>query len=137
MPGVTRRQTLENDVKEATCQACHELTDPPGDSLEHFDAMGNYRDVDNGSAVDSSGTISSLMLSFASIDDLAPQLAQACPVALCFGKVLMADAFAVMPNDNLPFTDDEMNHVANAFANSNFSIRELVKAIVSTPSFLR
>jgi hypothetical protein len=35
------------------------------------------------------------------------------------------------------FTPEEANHVANAFANSNFSIRELVKAIVRTPSFLR
>jgi hypothetical protein len=136
-PGVTRREKLENQVSQASCQGCHTILDPPGDALEHFDAMGNYRDIDNGKPVDSSGTIGPLMLSFAGIDDLAPQLASSCSVALCFSKEVMSDAFGASSSGNPPFTDQESNHVANAFANSNFSIRELVKAIVQTPSFLR
>ncbi len=108
--------------------------------MEHFDEMGNYRDLDNGKPVDSSGVIDSylLMLAFTSINDLAPALAVACPIAQCFAKVVMSDAFGVpLMSTNAPFTAEEANHVANAFANSNFSIRELVKAIVATPSFLR
>ncbi len=77
-------------------------------------------------------------LTFTSIDDLAPQLATSCVVARCFSKQLMIDAFAVPSTSaNLPFSGAEIDEVATAFANSNFSIRELVKAIVSTPSFLR
>jgi hypothetical protein len=37
------------------------------------------------------------MLKFISIDDLAPQLGVSCPVAQCFAKLVMADAFAVPP----------------------------------------
>ncbi len=122
--------------------------DTPAFSLEHFDAMGNYRDLDNGKPVDSSGTlINPPMLTFTSFDDFGPNLAVSCPVAQCLTKLVMVDAYAAhMPgyglsasltSMNLPFTAEEANHVANAFANSNFSIRELVKAIVGTPSFLR
>jgi len=137
--GMTERQQLESDVSPPLCISCHIPMDPPGDSLGHFDAMGNYRDLDNGSPVDSSGSLQSPlpMLKFTSIDDLAPQLAVSCPVAQCFAKLVMTDAFAVPPGSMNPFTAEEANHVANAFANSNFSIRELVKAIVGTPSFLR
>ncbi len=113
--------------------------DPPGDSLEHFDETGTYRDLDNGKAVDSSGAITALgvNLRFNSIDDLAPQLAVSCVVAQCFTKTMMTDGMGVPRPNAMPFTDEEVNHVANVFANSNFSIRELVKAIVGTPSFLR
>jgi hypothetical protein len=139
-PGQTRREQLASAVTPPSCQACHLVFDPPGFSLEHFDEVGNYRDLDNGQPVDSAGTTHGLtpMLTFTSIDDLAPQLAMSCPVAQCFAKAVMSDAFAVSPTStNLPFSAEEANHVANAFANSNFSIRELVKAIVGTPSFLR
>jgi hypothetical protein len=139
VPGLTRRQNLENVLSGTPqCNGCHVITDPPGDSLEHFDAMGNYRDIDNGAAVDSSGQITSPMLNFTGYDDLAPQLASSCQVALCFTKAVMSDAFGVSPSSaSLPFTEEESNHVANAFADSNFTIRELVKAIVRSPSFLR
>jgi hypothetical protein len=140
MPGMTRRQSLEAMVAPPSCIGCHNVTDPPGFSLEHFDDLGMYRDTDNGRPVDSSGTLLPPlpMLSFTSIDDLAPQLATSCVVAQCFTKTMMIDAFAAPSTSaNLPFTGAELDQVATTFANSNFSIRELVKAIVATPSFLR
>jgi len=138
-PGLTRRQVLERDIASSpVCVVCHDLMDPPGDSLEHFDSMGNYRDVDNGQPVDSSGTLKqSTMTSFTSYDDLAPKLATSCDVAQCFSRSLMNDAFGVPSGSMPPFTDAELNHVANVFADSNFSIRALVTAIVGAPSFLR
>jgi len=134
-PGMTRRQELESTLTSPACASCHQLMDPQGDSLEHFDAVGNYSDIDNGSPVDSSGTLHvSPMLTFLSIVDLAPRLAVSCPVAQCFANAVMGDA---AKSTNLTFTTEEQNHVANAFADSNFSIRALVQAVVTTPSFLR
>ena len=135
-PGMTYRQWLESDVAAAECTACHELIDPPGFSLEHFDDLGNYRDTDNGQPVDSSGTIASRMLSFTSIGDLAPQLATSCPVARCFANALMSDASAQFASTSA-FTAGDVDEVASAFANSNFSIRALVKSIVGTSLFLQ
>jgi hypothetical protein len=55
--GVTRREKLESAVDSPSCKACHNLSDPTGDALEHFDATGNYRELDAGQAVDSSATL--------------------------------------------------------------------------------
>ena len=136
--GVTRREKYESTLTDPSCHSCHQLMDPAGDSLEHFDAQGKYRELDNGKAVDSSATITSpVMLSFSGIEELAPQLAVSCPVAQCFSKLLMTDAYGAAAADKPRFTDEEANRVANAFADSSFSIRALVKAIVTTPSFLK
>jgi hypothetical protein len=117
------------------------VTDPPGFSLEHFDELGAYSDLDSGKAVDSSGTLRPPLpaLSFTSIEDLAPQLATSCAVAYCFTNALMTDAFAAASDMStaLVFVKQDNDQVATTFANSNFSIRELVKAVVSTGSFLR
>jgi len=133
--GVTRRDKLESAVSPASCSSCHSLLDPVGDALEHFDALGNYRDTDAGVAVNSADSISQPMqVSFNSFDDLAPALAVSCPVAQCFTQALMTDAFA---KSKLTFTEADTNQVADAFADGDFAIRELVKAIVSSPSFMR
>jgi hypothetical protein len=110
--------------------------DPIGDSLEHFNAVGEYGTTDAGQPIDSSGAIQSENLSFMSYDDLAPQLAASCSVAHCFSQTWLNDGLATPIGQMPAFSDAELNHVANAFADSNFSIRSLVKAIVTTPSFL-
>jgi hypothetical protein len=133
--GVTRREKYESTLSSKSCTSCHVILDPPGDSLEHFDEAGNYRELDGGEAVDSSGTLTPSMLKFHSFDDLAPQLATSCAVARCLSKLVMTDANPTSTPAKLPFTDAEVNHVANELASSGFSIRALVKAVVATPSF--
>jgi len=136
----TRRQRLVGELTP-NCMGCHNQTDPAGFSLEHFDERGAYRDMDNGKPVDSTGTLLPPLpgLTFTSIDDLAPQMATSCVVALCFTNSMMGDAFAAASDmsADLGFTKQEAVQVATAFASSNFSIRALMKAIVTTPSFLR
>jgi hypothetical protein len=135
--GVTRREKLESVLVAPSCNACHDAMDPAGYSLEHFDAMGSYREQDNGEAVDAAATIMPAMLSFDDFDALAPQLAQSCDVAQCFAKAVMTDAYGPESTTAPTFTEQESNHVANVFADSGFSIRALVRAVVTTPSFLR
>jgi len=54
---LTARQRLEPHASNAVCAACHTQMDPIGLSLEHFDAMGVYRDTDRGMAIDDSGAL--------------------------------------------------------------------------------
>jgi hypothetical protein len=130
---VTNRERLEEATSAPACRACHTMLDGPGNSLEHFDELGQYRDQDAGQPVDSSGATVMPDYSFSDYDTLASQLAQSCQVAQCFSSALTGHATAV----EFSLTDAELNHVANVFADSGFSIRELVKAIVSSPGFLR
>jgi hypothetical protein len=54
---LTARQKLEQHSQNPVCDACHRHTDPVGLSLEHFDAMGVYREQDHGLTIDAKGTL--------------------------------------------------------------------------------
>jgi len=47
----TLRQRLEQHRADPSCAACHNMMDPIGFALENFDAIGKYREVANGSPV--------------------------------------------------------------------------------------
>ncbi len=51
------RQQLEAHRANATCASCHRRMDPLGFGLEHYDAIGAWRERDGESAIDASGTL--------------------------------------------------------------------------------
>jgi hypothetical protein len=51
------RERLEDHRRNPTCAACHAQMDPLGFALDHFDAVGKWREADEGTAVDASGTL--------------------------------------------------------------------------------
>jgi hypothetical protein len=143
-PGVSYRQRLESSLSSAVCQSCHALTDPPGFSLEHFDSLGQYRDLDNGAPVDSSDSFSTSgggSYEFSSIEqELAVDLSQRCEVARCFAQSELEFALRIngmLPNnESLPQGSPEGNRVAQAFADSGRSTRALAQAIAQSALFL-
>jgi hypothetical protein len=54
----TIRERLAQHRSNPACASCHAVIDPPGFALEHFDAIGGYRNVDeSGRPVDAAGTL--------------------------------------------------------------------------------
>lgn len=51
------REMLEVHRANAICAGCHSRMDPLGLSLENFDAIGQWRTVDSGHAIDPSGVL--------------------------------------------------------------------------------
>lgn len=51
----TARDRLGAHRTDAVCAGCHKITDPIGLALEHFDSLGEYRDLENGAPIDTSG----------------------------------------------------------------------------------
>jgi len=49
------RARLAEHRANAQCASCHNLMDPPGFSLENFDAVGRWRTLEDGQPVDNSG----------------------------------------------------------------------------------
>jgi mono/diheme cytochrome c family protein len=49
------RQRLAEHRANAACASCHSLMDPVGFALENYDAVGRWRDVEEGHPVDSTG----------------------------------------------------------------------------------
>ncbi len=55
----TLRQQMEQHRTDPACASCHSLMDPLGFSLEHFDAVGRWRDREGDSPVDASAELPS------------------------------------------------------------------------------
>jgi hypothetical protein len=53
----TTREKLAAHLTVATCAACHNRLDPLGLSFEHFDAVGKWRDSEQGRPIDASGSL--------------------------------------------------------------------------------
>lgn len=54
----TLRARMEQHRNNPACSACHSMIDPPGFALEHFDAIGRWRDVDvSFNAIDATGVL--------------------------------------------------------------------------------
>ncbi len=51
----TMREKLEIHQENVACAGCHALMDPLGLSFENFDAIGRYREQENGVTIDASG----------------------------------------------------------------------------------
>jgi Protein of unknown function (DUF1592)/Protein of unknown function (DUF1588)/Protein of unknown function (DUF1587)/Protein of unknown function (DUF1585)/Protein of unknown function (DUF1595)/Planctomycete cytochrome C len=51
------RERLEQHRANPTCAVCHNMMDPIGFSLEHFDAAGAWREKDGNFPVDATGTL--------------------------------------------------------------------------------
>ena len=49
------RQRLAKHREDKGCASCHNLMDPPGFALEHYDAVGRWRAMEEAFPVDSSG----------------------------------------------------------------------------------
>ncbi len=52
---VSLREQLEVHRSKPGCAACHQIMDPLGFGLENFDAIGRWRDQENGIDIDASG----------------------------------------------------------------------------------
>jgi hypothetical protein len=53
----TARDRLTAHRSDPTCSGCHQVIDPIGLALEHFDGLGQVRDNENGAKIDASGDI--------------------------------------------------------------------------------
>jgi len=55
--GTSLREQMELHRKDPACATCHSLMDPIGFGLEQFDAVGGFRDRENGKPIDTSGRL--------------------------------------------------------------------------------
>jgi cytochrome c553 len=54
-PDLTTRERVDLQTRAASCTTCHAIINPLGFTLEHFDAVGRFREFDRGKPVDASG----------------------------------------------------------------------------------
>ena len=54
---LTMRQAMEQHRANPACAGCHARMDPIGFAMENFDAVGQWRDLDDGKPIDVSGVL--------------------------------------------------------------------------------
>ena len=52
---LSMRERLAEHRAHAACAVCHNLMDPVGFAMENFDAIGRWREIEDGAPIDSSG----------------------------------------------------------------------------------
>ncbi|MGY8654440.1 MAG: DUF1592 domain-containing protein [Verrucomicrobiia bacterium] len=55
--GATLRARLEMHREKPVCNSCHQRMDPLGFGLENFDAVGKYREKEDGALIDTAGKL--------------------------------------------------------------------------------
>jgi hypothetical protein len=127
-PELTTRQRVDLQTKPGNCQACHGVINPLGFTLEHFDAIGRYREQDNARPVDSSGFYqnrSGETASFGGARELAVYLAGSEEVQGAFAE-RMFQHMAKQPIG--AFGPGRAVELRKQFAQENCSIRKLAVA---------
>lgn len=134
-PHATTRQKYLEHSANPTCAECHDLMDGIGFGFEHYDGIGQWRDLDHGFPVDATGTVVDTKDANGDFDGvvaLANRLSGSQEVRDClvtqwfrygYGRVeTQADACA-------------MTSIRDAFEASGRRVEALLLALVQTEAF--
>jgi hypothetical protein len=135
-PGLSTRERWAAHSTDPSCSGCHRLMDPIGFGFEHYDAIGQYREMDDGRPVDARGELlaaGDVTGAFEGVPELAERLAASPEVADCMTAQWFQFALG------RPEVDDDgcsLSSLADVMEASGGDVRELIVAIVSTDAFL-
>jgi hypothetical protein len=131
-PTLTTRERITLQTKPQACITCHGVINPLGFTLEHFDAVGRYRDKDHGKPVDATGhyeTRAGDLKKFTGVDDLAKFLADSGEVHTAFVTQLFHN---LVQQPVRAYGLRRPEELRTFFAHSGFNIRKLAVEIATT-----
>ncbi len=134
-PDATTREIFEEHTENPECAGCHELIDGIGLGFEGYDAVGAYREMQNGLPVDQSGNVlgSDIDGEFDGAVELANKLATSDDVRSCVARQWFRYAFGRIEDTDGDACSLEV--LDSAFAASDYDVRELMVALVETDAF--
>src|SRR5262249_14801913 len=122
------RERLMAHATNGACAACHTRSDPIGLSLEDFDTIGGYRTTENGESIDVSATIQGH--SFSGAQGLGQYIRDNPRYPACVARRLDSYSRGVKNS-----TVDDFKDAYQAFQNSGFRLRALLKGMAMSDSF--
>lgn len=134
-PGLTTRERFAEHSDNPACQGCHTLLDPLGFGFEHYDAIGAWRDTEEGTAVDASGRMNGtddFDGDFYGAVELADQMIESQQVRSCVAQQLFRFAL-----QRVETTSDacSMNAIEEATEDGTLELQELMLSIVGSDAF--
>jgi hypothetical protein len=127
---LTARQRLTAHREDPSCASCHQLMDPLGLALEHFDGIGAYRETENGLTIDATGELDGVR--FDDARGLAGVVAAHPNTTDCFVRTVLRYARGTLENGSEVAL---LASLEGEFARSGYGLRALVSAVATEPSF--
>ncbi len=134
-PDATTRERFAEHDSDPTCASCHRLMDPIGLGFENYDPIGAYRTMEGTLPIDATGELvetEDIDGTFDGAVDLAATLSQSDEVRECVARQWFR--FATRRIEG-PLDACSVSRVFGAFVDSDFDIRSLMTAIVTTDAF--
>ena len=135
MEGLSNRKRFEEStMTEASCAGCHTRINGIGFAFENYDAVGAWRDVDAGKPVDASGTFPFVGgdVSFKNAVEFTKALSTSKEARECFTKQFLE---YTLRRPALEGEEASVKAIADAFATSNYDLKELLVATTRTRAF--
>jgi hypothetical protein len=128
---LTTRERVALQTKAEACQTCHTMINPLGFTLEHFDALGRYREMEKERPVNSQGsylTRSGELAEFNGVRELASFLAQSEEVH----QALVQQLFHHTVKQPIrAYGSSCLPELKQSFVQNQFNVHKLLVAIVA------
>jgi hypothetical protein len=135
-PGQTTRQRFEAGTSgKMICESCHNQINPVGFAFETYDAVGQYRTMEEGKAIDASGSLKlnpSGELTYKNAVELSKGLATNDEVRSCMSKQWLR---YVLRRMEVAEEEGSFKLALEDFAKSGYDLRELMVATTKTRAF--
>jgi len=133
-PQATMRQALTTATEAPTCQTCHRDINPVGFAFEHYDAVGKWRDLENGVAIDSTGELyqTDAKGPFADAPELLARIADSADAKKCLVGHWLGQAYR---RDPAPEDACSKAELSKAFLESDGKVVELLAALAKSDNF--
>jgi hypothetical protein len=134
-PKLTTRERIDLQTRAQACQSCHGMINPLGFTLEHFDAIGRFRDKEKERPVDATGsylTRKGDTKKFAGVRDLATFLANSEEVHEAFVEQL----FHYLVKQPIRAYGGESAELRRFFVDNRCNVRKLMVAIAADSALL-
>ncbi len=131
-PDLTTRERVDLQTSDIACRSCHDLVNPLGFSLEHFDAIGRFRSEEKGQDIDASGSLITHEdgeVEFRNAHQLAALLADNSEVHGSFVEQLFRH---VAKQPIRAFGPSHLSDLTQSFKENEFDIKHLLAEIVTT-----
>lgn len=125
------REQLEQHRSDPVCASCHQVMDPLGFSLEHFDAVGAWRDEDRGLPIDASAELPDGR-TFYGMRELGQVIHDDPAFPRCMAEKAMTYGLGRLPEE----TDEAyLRQMTERFAAEGHSFEGLILAITTNDTF--
>ncbi len=128
----TARERLEAHVTNEACAGCHNLMDPIGLAFENFDAIGVFREQENGVTIDASGELDGV--EYDSPVGVGEALYDHPELGPCLVRTLFR---YTVGRDPVPSEWPLLDFLGQQFAGADFRVNHLVRQIVLSDGFLK